>query len=1201
MLLKLIPLPSQPTIHFSLNLPTFPSHLDPPQSYTAQINHLLVEDLEIPNTLHSLDKSVGLMSLLEEVIFEIKDGTADGGGGGGGEGGEDQLTGEKAVRVTCRFVDGALEEWVTKAAGLISALETIIQNVQESTLEEDNERERYCQSQLQNNRSRALNKLSIPPSSTPLLSMKPRHKKQRSLFMQIVSYVPFFFPVKLMIPSNFIFHSSIVNLTSPSSSSASHLPTFVDPCDPGSFYTPPPSPISNTPPLSAPSSSRARLLRRTARSSLVNTYRRHVLPELNRRFPKEGGFGVWILHSMRRRALERMEDLIREGARLQQQQQQQQEQQVLELRQRHKYEEREQEQQCGSQQGWAKFHIHVDERSHGPRASMEEGGFSATTMAVPLSFSDEGGSTENENESTNSADRNGNGNSEQVEDDLETITDGSSVHTPSSTSHIGTGFMGGCCSSPTLIIQPPGLPFKSPLSNPQPFLPPHLHFEYTQLSRLRQRLQSLVLFADSQVRIAETEKRNRDEILLVRGRRRAWLNGELGAGTANGMRQMQWGFAAPFNSSPLARYSWSASVDVDQSAASPNDANDTSLWFPDVQQQADEEDEDEYDEFHGPPVVRKSTLSYGRQSCRLRYGGTGTKLPPVTEEFESESAAHDSVDGTLPELDAHSDDPFRHRNDLSLYRHQEDEDVDSLSDGFSLEDPRELDLELGFGLQEPTPFDGEDLLRDDSSRSEPAGVQEYSRRRSGESARVAFEMERPKIIPRVRDGIVGGDDDSIMSVDTSTSSSTSTRSGGILSWSYWGVGKSSGNSDGTIRRCRSWKNGIGLGSRGRSLNKTCERREEEEEQLPRLRRRTISTSSTSSTASTSSTKSQQQQQQQQPQHQAGPTQVDPERQSHDQDQNDSSTIPLLCRPVSFSVSHTPAQAATQSVSTSTVTAPTTPMTVAIPPVNDTTTSPNETKADAPIPATNGPKTFVPTPLSFTTKKLRMTSPTPNANVYADLDVSVVHMGDDDKGLSLAFGANQSVNPGVNHIDVQDEPGHSPRLRPRRHKREYQYPHACGNEAPNNGQEDECDEFELSGYGQFTGSDNTHLSHPKNQHQRQRQNSMIHARLHLDELLLEEGLFGRDTSVPPSDQEEFTLAMDIPFFGGGGGGGRAGKKALRKKQYLQLHQNRDSVASQQTSQQPSRLQMEQPFDHHHHPVSLSLASPPSATESESVVC
>lgn len=142
-----------------------------------------MEDLEVPDTLYSLDKSVRLMSLLDEVIFEIVDGTGDIDGRGD--------NGEKTVRVTCRFVDGALEEWVTTGgAGLISALDSIIHNVQESTLENDKERERYRQSQSQ---SRALNRLSMPSGLNLMTGTKPKHKKQRSLFMQIVSYVGFFF------------------------------------------------------------------------------------------------------------------------------------------------------------------------------------------------------------------------------------------------------------------------------------------------------------------------------------------------------------------------------------------------------------------------------------------------------------------------------------------------------------------------------------------------------------------------------------------------------------------------------------------------------------------------------------------------------------------------------------------------------------------------------------------------------------------------------------------------------------------------------------------------------------------------------------------------------------------------------------------------------------------------------------------------
>ena len=129
-----------------------------------------------------------------------------------------------------------------------------------------------------------------------------------------------------------------------------------------SMPSPPMSPSG--PPVPSPGSSpRTRALRRAARSALVDTYRRFVLGELVRRFyagpdaalsvpageaytcmyglenhhqRERGGFCVWILHSMRRRALNRMEQLLEEA---------------------------------------------------GPPPSPQR--FSATTMDVPLSFSDE--------------------------------------------------------------------------------------------------------------------------------------------------------------------------------------------------------------------------------------------------------------------------------------------------------------------------------------------------------------------------------------------------------------------------------------------------------------------------------------------------------------------------------------------------------------------------------------------------------------------------------------------------------------------------------------------------------------------------------------------------------------------------------------------------------------------------------------------
>jgi hypothetical protein len=145
-------------------------------------------------------------------------------------------------------------------------------------------------------------------------------------------------------------------------------------------------------------------------------------------------------------------------------------------------------------------------------------------------------------------------------------------------------------------------------------------------------------------------------------------------------------------------------------------------------------------------------------------------------------------------------------------------------------------------------------------------------------------------------------------------------------------------------------------------------------------------------------------------------------------------------------------------------------------------------------------------------------------------------------------------------------GHAPRLRPRRHKREYQYQYP--RQRLFNGQ-DECDEFEILGYGQFLGDSTVDSTHPlsSNSKHQQRHNSMVHAQLHLDELLLEEGLFNNGCH-DVTNQEEFTLAMDVPLSGSGGRGSR-NFKVLRKMQYMQLRQNRDFAASQQ--EQRSRLQ------------------------------
>ena len=180
MLLKLIPGNSEPTIHFSLSFSDLPPQLPMPAAWSAQLTQLMLEDLEVPVTIHSLDKAAGLASLLEEVALDVG-----------------------ANEVRCRFVDGKVEKWgfwdgivgigPWKAmAGslygqrLLEALEGIMRDVKESTLEDERlAREKEWEKQKLE-RSRSLSTATAPKG---ILGKVSKHKKQRSFFMQIVSSI----------------------------------------------------------------------------------------------------------------------------------------------------------------------------------------------------------------------------------------------------------------------------------------------------------------------------------------------------------------------------------------------------------------------------------------------------------------------------------------------------------------------------------------------------------------------------------------------------------------------------------------------------------------------------------------------------------------------------------------------------------------------------------------------------------------------------------------------------------------------------------------------------------------------------------------------------------------------------------------------------------------------------------------------------
>lgn len=121
-------------------------------------------------TLLSLDRAAGVTCLLEDVTLEMEKG-----------------------EVRCRFIDGSVDCWYFGAGGkvhgdaLVDALEGIVRDVKESTLEDERitrerEQEREKERQKAFERSRSL---SLSSASR----IRGKHKRQRSLFMHIVSSI----------------------------------------------------------------------------------------------------------------------------------------------------------------------------------------------------------------------------------------------------------------------------------------------------------------------------------------------------------------------------------------------------------------------------------------------------------------------------------------------------------------------------------------------------------------------------------------------------------------------------------------------------------------------------------------------------------------------------------------------------------------------------------------------------------------------------------------------------------------------------------------------------------------------------------------------------------------------------------------------------------------------------------------------------
>ncbi|KAK2460033.1 hypothetical protein APHAL10511_007956 [Amanita phalloides] len=631
MLIKLIPESPNPAVLFALTFANAPFVYSPDKPHASvpddismetslfmspgwvnQLNTLVIDDLDAPIALHALDRAAGIPTLLQEVTLDVPSNT-----------------------IRCLFVDGSVEEWmwpanaqtpvpVAKRPHLSSSpviirsylekLQGIVKDVTQSAEEEERERQKelYLSQQQQNTET-------FIPTPRPVFKS---HKKQRSFFMNLVA--------------------SIVNLTPGSSSSHSHsrlppplslivtpfpkrspstvplppsptppqTPTYVkSPFPP--LWSPPNTPIRQTLRTLEPPASASRTLRWRARSSLVDAFRRFILPEIISRFPYgsyrsyhainisfcgpdgsgrvAAGYYVWTIESILRRAGERMDELVQlaaaAGAEMGRERDRRSRTKIFPRFSvpRRKF-------QGSIHQATVNIRRSVEEERERERRGAEY--FASTTQSIqsPHLFSDEEEDATGDARPQSPVQWKG-GNVNLVEDEemdsTETDTDGSSLHTPSS-GHENFVFPPPSDKPPPtppkhtkgvfrivpILAQPkPPPPALVPECPPPGSLPPIEMAEYMSLSRLAGKLQHLLIGARARATHAESEARQREALLEVRSRRRAWLNRALRSGapstvvkgqSIDEIRVIPYGYIAtctmstPYMSSPLARSVWTA-------------------------------------------------------------------------------------------------------------------------------------------------------------------------------------------------------------------------------------------------------------------------------------------------------------------------------------------------------------------------------------------------------------------------------------------------------------------------------------------------------------------------------------------------------------------------------------------------------------------------------------------------------------------
>ncbi|KAG2138379.1 hypothetical protein DEU56DRAFT_802902 [Suillus clintonianus] len=267
MLIRLVPSLSHGTVLYNVSFPANVPNLPTPPAWSNQL-HLLtsVLCLESPQNIHVFDRSVGLVARITEVVFDVP-----------------------SKEVVVSFVGGRAEK-LPMNSQCMQMLQGVVDDVKTCS-EQESRRDSFERATSASICSSVTSSQEIPSaSSAPPKSPKlSRHKKQRSLLFSLISSLV---PRSLSPPP-----APPPSPTTPYPSSPAPLPP-IPPITPrnASISPIPQSPISpyNSafPPLTDPP-----ILRRRARATLIDAWRRHVVPALSAH-NLYAGYIEWVLRGM---------------------------------------------------------------------------------------------------------------------------------------------------------------------------------------------------------------------------------------------------------------------------------------------------------------------------------------------------------------------------------------------------------------------------------------------------------------------------------------------------------------------------------------------------------------------------------------------------------------------------------------------------------------------------------------------------------------------------------------------------------------------------------------------------------------------------------------------------------------------------------------------------------------------------------------